>query len=156
LIHPGRIIQQETTLGRNQSSLSWPRLSRPGHVPAGPALLFSARPVELLPGWASLPPPRRAFSRSAPRAFARVGWPPRLPAGPAAGSPRLGLPRFAPASLLARLGRWPLIRLGRRPAPRLGRHAPSWALFSSAPACPGWAGLGESGLAGISPPGSLC
>jgi hypothetical protein len=108
----------------------------------------------------------RRPTRLGRQAAAPAGLPPRKPTRLGrcllqAGLPRLGLARSAPRlglladslplGLLAdslRLGRWPLPRLGRRdfPAPRLG----------SLLLRPGWAGLGESGLAGISPQVSLC
>jgi hypothetical protein len=118
--------------------------ARPGRHPASPQRRLgrsSSLPAGLAgrsPGWAETQPPGQAgsSSRPAPRDPLRLGLPAGwagVPAGPGPGPPAGPLPPTLP---------------GRHffPAPRLG----------SLHLHPGWAGLGESGLAGISPSGPLC
>jgi hypothetical protein len=102
------------------------RLGRQGVTRLGRLAPPPGGPLLLVPGWASV-------SRPAP--FPGQASPPRPPFAPA-----------GPVGQQTRLGR-------RHPLAGLLPAAPSRV---SSPARPGWAGLGESGLAGIFPLGPLC
>jgi hypothetical protein len=117
--------------------------------------------IQRHPGWAGVltlrlgrspvPTPRQASSPGWAGAFLSLAGPSRHPASRPSSPrdlPRLGL---GPSRLPPRVGLGP-----GRLSPRAGLALAPPAGLPSSRLCPGWAELGESGLAGISPPCLLC